>query len=471
MKNISWYVFGIILLSIIIFSPSIGNFFFGDDWFHLRISEISSPGEFFNFFSFSQTPQSTTFYRPISTQVFHFLFGAIFGLNPFPYHVFILLLFATDLYLLFRVVKKITGSTKQSLLTLFLYGISATHFVKFYYLAASQEIIMLFFGLLMIVSYLRKPTIVNRILSVLFFVLAILSRETAIILPVVLLIIDWGKKEFNFRRVIPYLIILIPYLYFRLFIFGGTLGDSYIWDFSIKRAINTLGWYTLWSVGVPELLVDYTSSGFKLLPRFFTDLPNYYLIILTLTGLSISGFAFLVLKNIRKLNRKILSSVGIFLIGVSPVIFLPWHKFALELTIAMIGFCMVFSGFLIKEKIKILSLGLVILYIALNLWTNFLNYKINYSVRRAQLSQNIFNYFNSQYPKLPENAYFEFLNDTPDFGQAWGSSKQVAAATSRSDLFKVLYKNPSVEIYFQDFADPRPKNKQKIEVSSYMFLK
>lgn len=75
MKNIGKYLkanllFVIIGFCIIIFLPVVGNFFSGDDWFHLRVAQINNIGEFLNFFSFFKTDQSIAFYRPLSTQVF-----------------------------------------------------------------------------------------------------------------------------------------------------------------------------------------------------------------------------------------------------------------------------------------------------------------------------------------------------------------------------------------------------------------
>lgn len=461
----------IIILSVVIFSPSLNNFFFGDDWFHLRISNIHNLGEFINFFSFSQNAQSTTFYRPVSTQVFNFIFLRTFGLDPLPYHLFILTLFALSLWLFYRISKKILISGNQAILAIVIYGISATHFAKFYYLAASQEIIMLFFALLSILFYLRENSFKNTILSLTFFIFALLSRETAIILPGILFLIDWSKRRSSVKKVLPFIFLLVLYSIFRLAVFGGPSGDSYIWDFSIKKALNTISWYLLWALGVPELLVNYINGGINILPKFYLDFPVYAKIILTLSAFSLTSFTFILLRNFRKIDKLIIMSGGVFLVGILPVLFLPWHKFSLELTLAMMGFAIGFSRVLYKEEIKLVSSVAILFFILLNIFTIFLNFKTDYSLRRAEVSKKVFTYFRLAYPRKPEGKYFEFINDTPDYGQEWGSSRQIAQAVSGSDMFKVLYNDNSYRVFYQDFDEVKPESKQKIEISTAMFLK
>ncbi|MEK7066428.1 MAG: hypothetical protein AAB965_02540, partial [Patescibacteria group bacterium] len=245
------------------------NFFSSDDWFHLRISDIHSLQEFLNFFSFANTDQSASFYRPLSTQVFFYFFHTIFGLNSLPYYLFGILLFTLILFLLYKFT--------NSLVTTLIYAVSVTNFTRLFFLSAYQELFLVFFSLLTLILYKSK-----KYLPALFcFVLSLLSKETAVVLPVLLLVLSLFEKKVSFRKLAPHFFLLAIYLYLRLFIFKGSVGDSYIWDFSPPKALNTFFWYTLWSFGAPELLVDYVGSGLKILPRFFTDYPIWSYIILS----------------------------------------------------------------------------------------------------------------------------------------------------------------------------------------------
>lgn len=136
------YLFSIIAVSLLLFLPSIFNFFSSDDWFHLRLVQIYSLREFANFFSFTPTAQSAAFYRPLSTQVFFYIFYHLFGLNPIPYHLFVLACFGYSLYLVytFSVLlfssdqRQKTSDLRPLLVTLF-YAFSVTNFSRIYFLS------------------------------------------------------------------------------------------------------------------------------------------------------------------------------------------------------------------------------------------------------------------------------------------------------------------------------------------------
>lgn len=460
----------IIIFSLIIFSPALGNFFWGDDWYHLQVSRISNFQEFFNFFSFQFTPQSTPFYRPISTQLFFFSFNYLFGLNAFPYYFFLLIIFAVSLWLLFIFILLIINDKKIALLATFIYGISATNFPRLYYLSNLQEILMTVFILASLIFYL-KNTLKNIILSLLFFLFALGCKETAIVLPLILFIFNYLNKKFSFVRLWPYIFIAFLYIVVRL-IFWNTYGkDNYSFDLSPFKAINTLGWYILWSFGVPEFLVDYIGSGFKILSRFYSDFQATSYILLTLISFVILSFVSIVIVNIKKINRIFIFFLSFFIIGLLPIIFLPWHKFAYEITLPMIGFAGALAFILVNKKSHILlSIIFLIFFCSLNLFTIFLDYQRHQSVTRSVISYKVYKYFKETYPIPPQNSFFEFINDTPVVNQYWGSSKQIDQAVSQSNLFKVLYKNHDYLVFYEDIPTQKPIGKKQISVSTAQFL-
>lgn len=443
---------------VLIFLPSLFVFFSTDDWFHLRVSQIGNIGEFLNFFSFVKTPQSIAFYRPLPTQVFFFAFQKLFGLNPLPYHLFVIAAFTLSLYLVYKLAHELLKDNKKALLAIFIYAFSVSNFTRLYFLSAFQEIALVVFALLTIRK--RSPP---------FFVLALLSKETAVVLPVILLVLDWSRKKINLKKFLPFILILVPYLYFRLFIFGGAVGDTYIWNLSPVKAVNTLIWYILWSVGAPELLVDYIGSGFRPIPRFFTDYPVWWATMIGLLISTATSLAYLLIKKVKQVDRKLLTFITLFIVSLGPVIFLPQHKFALELGLPLIWFSLAIS-WLLPQKGKVLTI-FIFFYLALNLSMNYLTYTRHYSVQRGKISKNLYKYLTSNYPSPPKDAYFEFINDTGDYGVSWGSSKQIANTIGGSELFRVLYHDPSYIVFYEDFPGERPKEKTKIPLSTKMFIK
>lgn len=458
----NWVKKHLYFLPVFFYLPALGNFFSGDDWFHLRISQISSVQQFFNFFSFSPNAQTASFYRPLSTQVFFFVFQKFFGLVAWPYYLFGLIIFGYSLYL----VKKFSSQYLRSEicdLTSFIYGISVSNFTRTYFLSAYQELFLVVFSLLTLINFKKKP-----LLSLLFFVLALLSKETAIILPllIILLNFDYIKNNFHHLRSTIYAttILAIVYLYYRFFHFGLATGDSYLWNFSLVKATNTLMWYILWAFGAPELLVDYVGSGLRLIPRFFTDYQFWWpVIIFPLLGVIVSTC----LIAIKKLPD--FKYILFFIIALLPVLFLPSHKFTLELGLPLIGFSIVLASIL-PNKFNVLSFWFFAFLIFTNLSMNYLTYTRHYSVSRGKIAKKVYAYFSKEYPQYPIGKEFFFINDANDNGQIWGQSKQIAQAVSNSELFKVIYKNKNLKINYQDL-DKHKSDQDTIEISTILFLK
>lgn len=444
------------LLPVLLYLPSLLNFFSGDDWFHLRISQINNLSDFLNFFSFLPNDQTASFYRPLSTQVFFYVFQSLFKLNSFPYHLLGLFLLGYSTLLVF----KISGSKMAA----FIYSISVSNFTRVYFLSAYQELFLVIFSLLTLLNFVKKP---GR--SVWFFILAILSKETAVVLPALIILFHYKSLSKNFKTYLLIVCLDLIYLYFRLVYFGLASGDSYIWDFSLTKATNTLMWYILWSFGAPELLVDYVGSGLKLVPKFFTDYALWWkVIIYPLVGTIFTSFL-LSLNKIKKLDLNLVKYVAFFLVSLSPVIFLPSHKFSLELGLPLVGFSLVIA-WLIPKKLTLLSLSFLVLYVFLNISMNLLTHNRHYSISRGVISKNVYYFLSKNYSSYPKDSYFVFVNDAENYGDIWGQSKQISQAISSSDFFKVFYKDHGLKVHYEDFEDQRPPLLTPIKLSTKQFL-
>ncbi len=457
----------VLALAILIFLPSLFTFFSGDDWSHLRLSQINSFPEFINFFSFSKNPQTASFYRPLPTQVFFFAFFRLFTFHSFFYHLFVMASFLYSLYLLYSFSFLFSQKQAVAKISLLIYALSATNFTRLYFLSAFQEVSLVIFVLLSLIYFIHSK---KTTLSLLFFILALMSKETAIILPLILLTYSLlFRKKISLKKHYLFWLISLFYLALRFFLFRLPVGDSYIWNFSPRSILNTLFWYLLWSLGTPELLVDYISSGLMPLPRLFTDYPIWSYVILFTTVLSIIFAIYIFIRSLKQFNRQHLFSILIFLFSISPLLPLPWHKFTLELGLPLVGFSLFIALILINQS-KNLKIFLTI-FISLNLFTNCLTYTRHYSVQRSKLSLRIYQFLLNNYPNYPQDSYFEFINDTSNYGSAWGSSKQISHITSSSDMFQVIYNNHQIEVFFADTPAQRPIDKKPINISTKQFFR
>jgi len=451
----------ILPLILILFTPSLFNFFSADDWFHLRLGQIGDISEFLNFFSFSVTAQSASFYRPLSTQAFFFAFHSLFGLNAFFYYLFGLLLFVLILFQLKNLVSSLFPKISP-ITTIVIYGFSVTNFTRLYFLSAYQELFLSLFALLALNAHLRS----QGKKTLLFFILALLSKETAVVIPGLILLIDLYQGKLKLSRHLPLFLFTAIYLYLRLFHFGLAEGDTYIWDFSPKMALNTLMWYTLWSFGAPELLVDYIGGGLRPIPRFYTDYPFFSYFILFFLLVLLTSFAFLIFRSLKKNLRQYLFTGLFFVVPLLPVLFLPHHKFTLELGLPLVGFSLLFA--LVADSAKgkwgTLLLGL---FLILNLSMNHLTYTRHYSVNRSRLSHRLYDYLTTQYPQYPSDPLY--FTDPENAGRFEDFAKQLSLATSRADMFKVIYNDPNLVVYFDGINQP-PEEQAVTQVKAQDFF-
>jgi len=461
---VTWIKKHLYFLPVFLYLPAMFNYFSSDDWFHLRISQISTFSEFLNFFSFHHTSQSAAFYRPLPTQVFFFIFQNTFGLIVWPYYLFVLFCFGFSLYLVYKFALTFFKSEEKSILAAIIYGISVSNFTRVYFLSAFQEVSLVIFSILCLLSYKK-----SKFKSLILFILALMSKETAIVIPAIILLLNFKTILKSVKVFLPFVFTSLIYLYLRFFIFGVVEGDSYLWNFSPVKATNTLLWYTLWSFGAPELLVDYIGNGFKPIPRLFSDYPYWWQAIFTLLFGTLISFALLATNKIRKIDKTLLKSISIFLITLSPVLFLPHHKFTLELGLPLVGFSLAIA-WLLPQKGSVLKTIFISFFVILNISMNYLTFTRHYSVNRSKISKSVVNFLNENYHQYPTESYFEFINDSGDYGEEWGQSKQIAQTLSNSDFFKVYYKDPSLKVYYEDNEEDRPDNQKPINLSSKQFI-
>ncbi len=439
----------IFLIVCALYYPSLFNFFSHDDFFNLKISRISSLQEFINFFNFFHGPEGFGFYRPLTTQVF-FWIGWIFGLSAFGLHVIALggLLFLS--YLVYKFSRFFVEETTALMVTFF-YATSATHFGHTYYLSAFQEVGVAIFALSTLILYPRKYYV-----SLLCFIAALLSKESAVVIPALLLLTAY-YKGWELKKVFPYIILTLGYLYIHTFFYGFAKGDSYIWEFS-PRVVNTSFWYFFWSLNVPEMLVDFVGSGLAINPQVFTFYGHYLRPFFITFLLFILITLAVMLSNGKKLYQRkelFLFSALWFLISLSPVLFLPWHKFTYELTIPLFGVVLGLGIILSQSKSRWLLSIVLVSWLASSVITNLLAYQTSWIAQGGKAAERTLQYIKS------EEATHQFdkvvFYDTAEDAQLpWSPSSVLKNTLSDQNFFEVYFKGKLVGEY----------NPERIEASS-----
>jgi hypothetical protein len=298
-----------------------------------------------------------------------------------------------------------------------------------------------------------------------FFVLALLSKETAVVTPLLLGIIYFYQnfssvKSINFKKIFvklaPFIICLFAYFLIRIFSYGFATGNTYIWNFSIKKLINTLFWYLLWALNIPESLIDFVGPGLNVNPTLFTNWGNQ--IIPILVSFLIQGvlLAIVLVKVLLEKSKKEIKErdwvsvfcIFWFLIGILPVVFLPQHKFSFYLTLPLIGLTFRIAYLLVTSKMNKIFVGIFLL-----IWTLTSVLTLRFTVQTNWISQS---------EKVAETArvYFDkniqnltgkniYLVDTAvDSTLPWSPTDTIKTILSNKNFFEVFYPNLAAKINY-----------------------
>lgn len=131
---------------------------------------------------------------------------AVWGLDPFGYHLTNVILHALNTFLVFVLTVRLIeyrgissfipnpSSLIPAFVTALLFGIHPLHVESVAWISERKDVLCAFFyllGLISYISYISAKSLRSYVLSLLFFVLALMSKPMAVSLPVVLLIVDW----------------------------------------------------------------------------------------------------------------------------------------------------------------------------------------------------------------------------------------------------------------------------------------
>ncbi|MFZ3342257.1 MAG: tetratricopeptide repeat protein [Terriglobales bacterium] len=188
------------------------------------------------------TPGGGTFYRPIAFLWLRLNY-ACFGLNPAGWHFAMLAGHVLMTYLVFAVVKKLTNHCTTAMIAGLLFGLHPVHVENVAWLSSVGDLLMSVLLLGSFLAYLkfrdRGKTKIWLGISLLLFALALLSKETAAVFPLLILAFSITSiSPLTFQKAslksvlseawvsIPYFIILAGYLAIRLPMLHGVASPT-----------------------------------------------------------------------------------------------------------------------------------------------------------------------------------------------------------------------------------------------------
>lgn len=489
-------IFIIFAVVLILYYPALTTYFSQDDFFHFKVSQTNgSIFDFINLFGFhSFDERSIAFYRPISRELPFNLLYLIFGLNAIPFRILSFFIHFINIYLVYILVYKLFNDKYLSFFVSFFFGITSANVATLYYLAGGiQTLLATTFSissLLFFIKYLRSGRSQFEIFSFILFLAGISSHEQAIIIPFLMLglILIYKPKQIkiNILHLLPHFGSITILIYMEIFKIGfSSTEQQYQTVFNIKTALNSLFWYSNWALGIPETLIDFVLPGFKLNPTLLRYWGNYYLFIfpsyfISILLLGIAVVYLILKKTILFKNRAFLLFIVWFPLGLLPVILLPAHKSTHYLEISLPAFWAIL-GFIIlnfyqelkKKSIflsKICLAGSIFSLIILSSTSVILGNSNYWAASRGKLAEKLLKEIKNTYPTLPKGAIIYFKNDPnyPYVAKEWGgSSKQASMILNGADALQLLYKDPTIQVFYEDLRSPsnEPLTKKTYELT------
>jgi tetratricopeptide (TPR) repeat protein len=328
-------------------------------------------------------------YRPVATFSYHLLY-ALFELDPLGYHLSSLILHILNVILIYALMNLLQENKMSSLVAGLIFACHPVLTEAVNGISFNEDLLATFFFLLSFILYLKlKPGERSKtglfILSLVSYLLGLLSKEMAITLPVIILLYDIfirqtaGVEGFihqiiqTFKQRIflylGYAAVSILYLFLNFVIITKAAEGHHTTPDSIGERILYLPYHLFNFIRLAVLPINLSADYGYSYPKHFFEVYNLISVI------AVGGLVIISLVVYKK-QRNVFFGIWWFLLALFPVynlieIFNPLADRYLYLP--LVGFCLVLSLLLTdliprrltlapkKSNIMILSLIIVLL--------------------------------------------------------------------------------------------------------------
>lgn len=163
---------------------------------------------------------STGYYRPVTYLSFS-IDRAIWGLNPFGFHLTNLLLHCAVSALLYLFLRPVFRDDSIPFAAALLFALHPVNAETVNFLSGGRNTLLsAFFALVAFLFHQRA----KKVLSVLFLALSVFSKEFGILLPLLMYVYDRniGNERKSFKYYIPHLAVIFIYMGLRFAVLGGS---------------------------------------------------------------------------------------------------------------------------------------------------------------------------------------------------------------------------------------------------------
>lgn len=448
-----------------LFRNAFTTYFLNDDFFFLKITKINSFNQFVNFFS----PIRQYSYKPVSTEVFYFMIH-LFNNNIFIAHLLGFLVYFIGIYYLFKIILFLSKNKFLSYLTTGFFAINFIHVFQLYYLGTFQEVFLFTF---LAIGFYKLLTEKNT-QAIIFFILALLSKETAVLfVPFLITFNFFINKKIPWRKLLPFIILGLTFTFiYQYSLKYVTLLENYRINLNLRTTINNLIWYFLWSLGAPNFTSLYFTSILKPpIPDFwkmlknFPEIKTYYLLFIGYYLLLIISISYYLLKNkkrVFKLAYWLIGLLAYFVIFLGPILFFE-HRWMVRLTIPLI-FIILIQSFLILYLIKAgkifrpLGFILISLYISLQILGIRIHESSSTFLLESRFTKNAKRYFSQNKSEISKYKYIYFIDKTKIIPMPWGGSEKLKVTLSDQNFINHYFPESRLKAIYGFENKKVPKN-------------
>jgi len=345
-----------------------GDFVWDDEYIVVRNPLVRAPLLSFEVFRqdiINSGFVDTIYYRPVQI-LSYALDHRIWGTRPFGFHLTGILLHFLNGLLVLVLTRKLTGDQAVSFLTALLFVIHPAHSGAVSYISSRTDLLFFFFGfsgMLFFVMYAdrEKPGLLAA--SVVCLVFSMLSKEGAVVFPFLILFMDAtvlrGRHRFRAAPHLAFFAVAACYIGLHRFFFSETYGRLFAGG---QGSWIPAEWLSMFG----ESLAFISTASDAHMRRAFTSPGSGIVLPVVL------AFALLSIAILRGLRKKLLFSLGFFIISIIPFIlvagyfnvlgehwlYLPGYGILLFLALALTAFYRRFGG-TVKACVIVLMLFMV----------------------------------------------------------------------------------------------------------------
>ena len=220
--RLKWFgVAVIVMATLIVYQPALRIGFWTDDfWYVEMVGRLSVPDYLRAYFD---PALQWRWYRPMQGVQWWLEYAFLRG-EPVGYHLIQILLHAFSATLLYLLTARVTGQLRVGLLAALLYLTISAYAIAVFQPSVVDPLLAPFYLLTIWfwLDYLDQRGAGRYILTITAFVLALLTKEVAAMLPITLVLAELWLMQKSFalaswiKRYAPFFLLLIPYALFEL---------------------------------------------------------------------------------------------------------------------------------------------------------------------------------------------------------------------------------------------------------------